>query len=330
MTGTVHHHRLFGMNYSGIVAKKIVDMDGDGRQELLAFVDTGWGLTPRGVCRFDFSSGCSRWLHEIAPTPWAMETLDLDGGGKLGVIVGSNSTSNGNRLPDGTDDSHCYLYAVSQDGRPLWTREVGTHHVRATPLVVKTRSANKPRLYAWLAAAAENREREVGEIIELDYLGNVVSRYDAGAYLLSCLAADLNDDGTDVILASDRLGRLHELNPDLTLRRKVTVATPRFTSVELKLVAVTNLTGRAAKQIVLTSAHHEVGSGRNLGNDRVTVNVRFWHDLSVVVLDVRLRTRPAVSSRNGGPTGRAMPPKSPTWIAMAGRKSSGWTNEYRS
>jgi hypothetical protein len=291
-TGCINPHGR--QDYSGLSAHAIVDLERDGRRELLAIVDTGWCKAPRALCCFDLATGQTRWQFPIAPSPKAPVWADLDRDGRLDIVLGSYAVSNGNRLMDGTDDAHCYVYAVAADGRLLWRREVETTYVWAHPMVTQTAGDREPAVFIWLEATAVNRksigQREIGRIVRLHPAdGRTLERFDAGVRLLSCLAEDLDGDGRPEILATDRTGSLHVLDLMLRTIRSVKVASNEFTGVHLKLAAVTNLTSATDRFVILTSAQEQIVQGGNSGARPELINLHYFHDVKVLVLDTKLR-----------------------------------------
>lgn len=291
-SGCINKHGR--QDYSGISARVITDLEHDGKRELLAIVDTGWCKAPRGLWCFDLETGRARWQFPVAPTPKGPVIADLNGDGLLDMVLGSHAVSNSNRLIDGTDDAHCYLYAVAHDGRLLWRTEVGTTYVCANPLVTPVAGSREPAVFAWMEGAAINRELigepEVGRIARLHPAdGRTLSTFDAGARLFSCRAEDLDGDGRLEILATDRGGFLHVL--DLALRpiRSLNIVSNKFTNVHLKLAAVTNLTSAEERFLIFTTVQEEFVEGKNTGAQPELINLRYFHDAGVLVLDTQLR-----------------------------------------
>ena len=117
-------HPQWGTNRTKLEPFRLADLEGDSKKELLAAVTSSWALHPRGICCFDVTTGELKWFFETATFVMEIELCDLDGDGQLEVIVGSNSPGNGSSLPDGTDDQHAYLYALSAKGELIWRREL--------------------------------------------------------------------------------------------------------------------------------------------------------------------------------------------------------------
>jgi serine/threonine protein kinase len=278
---------------SGMRARKVVDLNRDGKRELLASVGTGYELKPRGLYCFDYETGGLLWRHDTGPYLTEVETIDLDRDGMLEVVAGSHAVNNGNRADDGTDDGHCYVYAWSSEGNVLWTKQLEGPFVLTHPLVADLGADAEPGLLAWVTGShfyrQDQAKLEVGTILKLDSEGATVANYDAGARLISCVVADLDGDGASEIIATDRHGFVHVLNRDLTLRAKTSVTVSRYDVADLRIAAVTDLDRDGHPEMILTSTQQQYVSGHNHGNLTGPPNVRVYHDGCIVVLSHELK-----------------------------------------
>jgi serine/threonine protein kinase len=297
-TGAPAPERRPGTEQSSLTGRIVTDLNRDGRRELLATVNSGFALRPRGLICFDFESETQLWLRAIAPSPLDLALIDLDQDGTKEVVLGSHAVDNNSRLADGTDDLHSYLYAFSGTGRPLWTTRLGDVYTQSRPLVADVDGDGRAELMAWVHAKADFRSNDVGRIVRLDGGGKTSSPYDAGATLLSCAAADLNGDGACEIIGTDARGFVHVLGGDLKPLQLVELVPLRGDStnklashdfVDLRLIAVTNLDRTTAPEMVLTSQQVRFVSGLNPGSAGGEANVRHGQDVSVHVLDANLK-----------------------------------------
>jgi hypothetical protein len=104
----------------------------------------------------------------------------------------------------------------------LWRKELSDELNHVTLVVPKSPVAGDPRVYAWVSGGHVNRwefcqKAEVGRIVAFDAKGNELLQRDLGISLQGFLTTDLDDDGTDELLASDRFGRVHALDAKLNL-----------------------------------------------------------------------------------------------------------------
>lgn len=271
----------------------IEDLNHDGRRELLARLTTGFELRPRAVVCFDFASRQELWRHEIAPVPQIIVAIDLNGDGVKEVAFGTGAVGNRHRLPDGTDDHHCYVGLLSSKGRLHWQREVGGFYCYSMPIAAELNGKPGQELLALVNATQRYQDtkphREVGQIIQLSAEGEVLATYDAGHFLWQAQAADLDGDNRDEVLATDYLGFLHILNPDLTLRQKVPISSNPKSYVQLELTALRDLDHDGRKEIVLQSFDIEILSERNPGRDDLPPNSYVNHNSAVIILNADLK-----------------------------------------
>lgn len=280
---------------STLVPRAVVDLEADGRLELLAEILTGRGIAPRGLVCFDYESSTQRWFYPTGPTLTEFEFRDLNGDGRTEVVFGSYSPDNGNYLADGTDDRHAYLYAVTHEGTPFWRPcELGKAYTQVHPLPVNPPGARSNYVYAWVAGWPELHQTkdnpEVGRIVRLNLNGELdEARFDAGVAILSCVTTDLEQDGQSEILLTDRLGYLHVLDLDFKPKRdKLRIATVRFDWVYLRIAEVAPLRKDARPHVILTCSQRQYVSGEHIRGGESGSLVCFYHDNEIVVLDSKL------------------------------------------
>jgi len=281
---------------SGIRARALIDLDGDGRPELVASVASGYGWKPRGVYCFDFESGALRWKHLTGPGVTDVRFLDVNNDDVLDVVFGTYSPGNGNRETDGSDDVHCYVHAVSGKGGLLWLRQLGTHFTGTYPIIADLDGDGRKDILVRVEAGPDFR-KEVGQLVRLDRRGCVTAHYDAGATVYSCVATDLDGDGRPEILATDRRGILSVLRPNLTLIRQVSVGKTIYGSIISRIQAVADVNQDGEPELVMTCCERKFVSGRNPRGDHGPRNVRRFHNIAVLVLgsDLGLKHRHEVA-----------------------------------
>jgi hypothetical protein len=280
---------------SRIVAQKIVKVGpgAEARRLLLAFLHTNYGGSPRGLCCFDFDTQKLLWKYLTGPSLSGLEVLDLGGNGETDFVFGSASVSNGNLGPDGTDDSHGYIFAVSSDGKPLWKLQLAGALATVNPLAVDFDGNGKKELLAWVhngLFAYKANLPEKGLLVKLNTKGQIVAQTNIGTCLVSCLAADLDGDGKQEILCSDCEGRVHVLNKDLSLRKRIELLPPQKGSiVDLKIVAVAKLRTGNHPQVVLRSSWYKNVPQLELGLPTESPRQTIRDENDVLVLDSKLR-----------------------------------------
>ena len=281
---------------------RLVGPDGvsGGRHRLLAALQTnyGGGDSPRGLCCFDYETQQMLWCDRMGPALERLEVLDLDHDGLLDFLVGSYSPDNSNRGPDGTDDSHSYLFAISSDGKRMWTREMGGVFSLANPVVADLDGDGRREILGWASTPEweyTNAISSGGRISRLDYAGKEVSSFTASAGLLACTAVDIDGDGKQEVACADYEGYVYLLGADLKLRRKVQVLRrPSDTNALFTLVSPISAQGAKlkrgpAQQLVVTCAGFKRFSYKNPGYTSQPPDSVSYEDLRIVVLGRELR-----------------------------------------
>lgn len=292
--GTLNVHKTWGTNYTWLNALQLVDLDRDGRQELLASVSSTWALQPRGLACFDLETGTEQWFFPMAGFVEGIITGDLDGDHRQEILIGSLSPANGAVLPDGTDDAHAYVFALAADGQLLWRQPAADYFGRVEPLGFTQGEAGAKDVLISASTDYEHHEAngdpETGSVIRLSAQGQILRRYDIGMNLPGVLMADLESEGHPEILVADRTGWLHVLDESLNLLKRVHVVTNDMTWVNLNPVAaVVPHPGSPRKQVVLTSSHVEKRTRPNPGSTAADVAVFLYHDNELIVLDQDLK-----------------------------------------
>jgi serine/threonine protein kinase len=276
-----------GPSHSTIQPRLIADLDGDGKRELLATLATGRARAPRGIACFGLESERPNWTNLSGPTVTEVVLLDLNGDGRQDVVFGSSATSNTNVGIDGTDDRFSYLHALLHDGTRLWTKKLDGYYTEVHPLLAKRRSDSGHALVAWITGADEHRRKrggaEVGRIASFDFRGEQICQYDPGVRLMSCVCVDLDADGQDEIVATDRLGFVHVLDARLHPQQLVELVPRRFDRVDLRLVAVTTLPAAKPPHLIFTSAQVQFLAAPSEGRPKDPAGHIRYQDVSILI-----------------------------------------------
>ncbi|NBC18257.1 MAG: PAS domain-containing protein [Bacteroidetes bacterium] len=105
----------------------VSDLDGDGQQELITILSTGLARSPRGVFVHRLPEGTLVGAKTVGAFLSGKSVLDdLDGDGKLELVVATFAPNNG-ASEGGFDDQHSYLivFQFTPAPRIVWSREQG-------------------------------------------------------------------------------------------------------------------------------------------------------------------------------------------------------------
>jgi len=150
---------------------------------------------------------------------------------------------------------------------------------------------------AWGDGPAElnhkNHSSEVGLLVQLDEGGHVRNYHKADACLQSCLPVDLDGDGKQEIVCTDCQGRVHLLNPDLSLRRVVPLVPRKYDHVELNVVtAIDSGKGREPRLVFRSSQHDQITNKNPAGSPKLPLDKFRRSECTIFVTD-RAFTRKA-------------------------------------
>ncbi|MBM3313995.1 VCBS repeat-containing protein, partial [candidate division WOR-3 bacterium] len=112
----------------GINSVSFCDLNGDGEEEALAAVISGYGLQPRGVYAVGPTARTTLWRYGTGFNPGNIVVGDVDGDSLEDIIVGCIAPGNGG-LENGLDDGTNYVLCLNRDGTRKWAttlRRVGS------------------------------------------------------------------------------------------------------------------------------------------------------------------------------------------------------------
>lgn len=194
-----------------------VDVDSDGKKEIVAVASAGYEKYPRVVYAYDWVSGEILWQYEMGSYPQYVSIADLNDDGNEDIIITTSAPGNGaNR--NGTDDYHSYLLILNSQGELLYQREMGKVYSGCihqlldvngdSDMEIVTLSsgfpADKPRpskmaIWDWTAGLSLLRQTEVE------------------AKLSQLVLADVDNDGVEEIIVGEEKAGIHVYDRELYL-----------------------------------------------------------------------------------------------------------------
>ncbi|WP_428937017.1 protein kinase domain-containing protein [Fontivita pretiosa] len=287
---------------SHLDALGVRDLDGDGRRELIAALGTARGKRPRQVLAFsDDAVPRVIWRREIGPKALAepAQFIDLDDDGRLDLLVGSYACANGNQADDGTNDEHSYIYAIRHDGALLWHARIDGAFTAARPVLADLDRDGRPEICVW--SEGSYGHHDAGRIVVLDRKGVQKHAHQYDAALNSCLPADIDRDGEQELLATDRRGLLYIFDEDLKPGPEVKIIdAPGFAVIRLMLHAAADLDGDGTLELLMTSGLFEqTGQGAIVGQPTDKSPDQYWwkNEVLVVTADLNVAARYLISEQ---------------------------------
>lgn len=259
----------------------------------MAALQSAYGHLERGLCCFDPTNSL-HWFYLTGPSISEVVCLHLNGDKKLDVICGSDAPDNGNVGPDGTDDSHGYIYALSPEGKCLWTSRLSDEYSQVHPLVVTTNRQGAQGLFAWVSfsgryARREAGKREIGPVFRLDGKGAITATTNLDSEIVGCVAADLDLDGQQKLVVTTYAGDVWVLSPDLKPVRKQHLGPKNQRDLCLELLAVGDLNQDGRPELICRLRHERAPAHWNPGHLTEPQSVIQVLDLRLYVLDSQLQ-----------------------------------------
>ena len=186
------------------------DIDGNGFQEILVGIDTGYDLYPRKVICLDWKNDKILWEYEIAGNINLYNTFCdvFTRNGERILILGINSKGNAAVARD-MDDRHSYVIALNKDGKEVWKLMTGGTFTSGKPVIIDYNSDGVGEILVPYYTGAEKVHDKFPDAPEsgfciLDLDGNILQIMDFGKgreiNQLACF--DIDNDGDDEIFAS--------------------------------------------------------------------------------------------------------------------------------
>lgn len=300
--------RFGRLEWTRLCANALTDLEGDGRLELLATVNSPRGLRARGLLCYDVFGQTQLWSCAVAPHIDSVVPVDLNRDGCKEIVCGSYAPWDGIALEDGTDDGHSYLYVFSADGE-LKRRVHGGGIFSRTVPVIPSAPHVETGLFAYARADghhSKSGERQFGLILSLDAEGKELARWESDRAIWDCVAWDLAGDGHLDVLATDLSGQLLRLDRELKSCARTRICQEGPNGAVVQLVGLTNLTGQTSRQVVLASWQVEKGKPV-MGNDPSERSIELWHELTIWVFDSKLRFRAKHRVAENLPAGQQRP-----------------------
>lgn len=192
--------------------------------DLIASVATGYNKSPRGVIRYERSTGNRKWFYERGPLGNIASVADIDDDGKLEISLISGAPENGGVGFGGpfggtvTYDDCCYSLVIDEDGKEEYVvSESPKCNGRFLSRFVRFRSESPFKLVSWSEQSSPFRPLKTPRILLRDAKSGKLERvfYGKTGDLFNVLACDLNSDGVKEIIASNYdIMRFHQSGID--------------------------------------------------------------------------------------------------------------------
>lgn len=224
-----------------IIPKAVVDLNGDGWEELLLTVHTTYAYQPRGVVAYDFKNRNVLWRHDVGFTVADIHIIDANSDGEPEFLLSNNSPDNAiDAVPErfrrvnGTTDANTYLYVLDSHGHCLHSRVVTGRDGNIKIRHGDTDNDGKPNYYALIYNRTEPYMARLN--IQNLVLTPVFQLEERWVELL--VFEDINCDGSDELILAWNDGLLEIRDAQLNISHHVQLK--NFSPLQLKRVDLNN------------------------------------------------------------------------------------------
>jgi uncharacterized caspase-like protein len=269
---------------SGSVAK-LVDIDGDGRKEILAIAGAHYSQKSRGLIAYD-QAGKEIWRYPIGPSIQNIVIWQKADGGP-DIVIGTFSAGNGNHeFHNNTNDMQSYIISIDSRGSTNWILPVGEFYNGVGVMLADPAGTGRPSLYAHKYTSSFFRE-DAGAIYRISRSGDIVDQFNSDTSILSVAAAS-NGHEQGYLYAADSRGNLYRLNERLDLLQKKSLHNGPEPP-EVRLVGVNDYDGDGSRDLLLFSFSRLLSGGNPLAPNPPDRKV-FYANLRFQVLSQDLRS----------------------------------------
>ncbi|MCP4625974.1 MAG: caspase family protein [bacterium] len=244
----IHYHRG-RLDGDGSIAR-LVDIDGDGRKEVIAITRARHGLKPRGLVVYN-QAGDRLWRYTIGPSLQNLVVWEKDHG-RPDIIIGTYSPANGNHeFHNNTSDLQTYVISIDGYGKTNWVMQVGEFYNGVGLLLADPVGTGNQALYAHKFTSSSFRE-DTGAIFRISRSGKLLSQFKSKHSIVSITADPSAGSDQGFLYAADNNGGLYQLDEQLNLLHKRTIETGS-PPPELRLVGVHDYDGDGSSELLLYS-----------------------------------------------------------------------------
>jgi hypothetical protein len=245
----INHYHRGQPDGRGSIAK-LVDIDLDGHEEIVAITTADHGLKPRGIIVYDQHAN-ELWRYLMGPKPQSIVIWDKPQG-RPDIIIGTFSSADGNREPHNqTNDNHAYVISVDNHGKTNWIQPMGDYYTGVQVLLSDSGHHRRPSLYAHTYTSASYREDE-GGIYQISSSGEILQRLDTPNSILSMAMTSIDSSPEIYIYAADSKMNLYKLDRRLNLLQKKALDSSSA-SRHLRIAGVKDYDGDGRHDLLLYS-----------------------------------------------------------------------------
>jgi hypothetical protein len=259
---------------------RLVDIDGDGLEEVVAIINGGRGMIYRGIIIYD-RHGRELWRYATGAIPQNIVVWPKKRG-RPDIVIDTFSVSAGNHeLPDTTGDRQACVISIDGYGRTNWVVRLGGYYTGVRLLLPDAEGDRSKNLYAH-KYASHNLRADEGGVYKISRSGTILDRFDTDDSILSLAAGRSGKSNAEFLYAMDNKGNLYQLDERLNLLQKKSLNT-NSSSQEIRLVGVHDYDGDGVDDILMYS-FERLMLARNPLDEAGSAGKRFYSNLGFQIL----------------------------------------------
>ena len=208
----------------------------------------------RGLLAADLERGVTLWEHRLgAFANWPV-VFDINEDGLEEIIIGTYSPTNVVSGGGTTDYGCSYVLCLDAFGNELWRYRFPGWYIGVSPAIGDVVGGSEAEVIA-VFGSGENRTREVGQIVVLSGMGDVLSRSSCHGGTRGLVLGDFVGDSKCEIVTSGTGGRLLMLDGDLDVVASLQdTAHVGYENRFLTPVAANDIDGDGTTEVIAISA----------------------------------------------------------------------------
>ena len=227
-----------------------LDVDEDGRNEIILSVRAGYTYQPRGIYAIDYQSGETKWIYTLGTSPDGGILADTDGDGIPEIILVSGAPANGGgRDINGTNDYNSYLIILNSKGERLVQKRFGGKYTGVTPFARDLDKDGRMEIIL-MKVAQRNDPNDINMVAYWDHTsGELIKKRPSRRLLIPNTAfIDIEEDGIEEFITIWKKGDIEIRNMDNRVVRSCNLGEDIRNSTR---VLVTDLTHDGRPEIAI-------------------------------------------------------------------------------
>jgi signal transduction histidine kinase len=236
--------------FGEIIAAKGIDVNDDGKNDVLFNLYTGGDTILRGVVVLDIETEKEIWHYWIGPQVYNIILEDLNNDNNPEIILGTYSPSNGNQS-NNTVDWESYVIVLDRKGNLLWQKKIGEYFSEALIAVSDIDLDGRKEV---ITAGSTRRADSIPDKLWIlnGFSGVEKKSVVVGEKIWGLACTDINNDENDEILTGNSDGTIRVFNPSL----KQIKSYRNNNGVEL--ISVCDLNGDGKNEIITTNESNKL------------------------------------------------------------------------